>query len=223
MQATAKRGCAGGAGADFTLGASGDVMTPRQTIPLLLIAGLIVASGGRRTGSVCSSAAGCLTPPLTSPAAAVPAATIATISTAQWVSGEVRHPRAEGEAMRELRGDGVALLAEQVAVRHVVREVELDLTPEQWTALAAMTGHYQTVRQAFEATIATVSGRENLRLEIPAYPAAGDALREKFYAELRERLGEDVAAQIAQRAGAALEGYFGGFGVSVQTLDFSPG
>jgi hypothetical protein len=121
-----------------------------------------------------------------------------------------------------LGAQDAALLAEQVAVQLLVKESALDLTPEQWTAFAAVTWHYQTVRQTFEATIATVSTREKSRLEIPSYPDAGDALREKFYAELSERLGDDTAQRIADRAGAALEGYFGGFGVGVQILDFAP-
>src|SRR5207253_3064148 len=79
------------------------------------------------------------------------------------------------------------------------------------------------VRQAYEATIARAAVRENgrYRLEIPAYPIAGDALREKLGAELRERLGSAAADEITARMGSAFEGYFAGFGLSVQTLDFT--
>jgi hypothetical protein len=198
-------------------------MTPRYTVPLLLMAGLILSGGGRREASVCSSAAGCL---MATRGAWEPAETVAraaeSVALGTTVIAAGTEPAAAG-ARAGLSSDGAAILAEQVAVQLVVKGAGLDLTPEQWATLAAVTGHYQTVRQTFEATIAIVSRRNNLRVEIPVYPAAGDALREKFFGELRERLGETTAEQIAQRAGGALVGYFGGFGVGVQTLDFSPG
>jgi hypothetical protein len=59
------------------------------------------------------------------------------------------------------------------------------------------------------------------RVEIPAYAAAGDALRARFEAGLREKLGPACAAEVLARIGRKLEGYFGGFGVCVQTLDFA--
>ena len=65
------------------------------------------------------------------------------------------------------------------------------------------------------------SGR--YRLEVPAYPNAGDALRAKFDAELRAHLGENAAAEVVTHLGRALEGHFGGFGVSVQTLELAGG
>ncbi|MCX6951187.1 MAG: hypothetical protein NTV51_03245 [Verrucomicrobia bacterium] len=135
----------------------------------------------------------------------------------------VTSERARIELSPGLSPDGAALLSEQTVVRQLVKESEVALTSAQWAELAALTWQYQAVRQTFEATIATVSAQDPQRLEIPAYPAAGDALRERFYGELRERLGAEAAEAIASRAGTALEGYFGGFGVSVQTLDFGPG
>lgn len=119
-----------------------------------------------------------------------------------------------------LAADAGALLAEQAAVQLLVKDADLPLTAEQWADFAAVTSQYQAVRQTYEATIATAVAGQPQRLEIPAYPAAGDALREKFYSALRERLGPATAEVIALRAGSALEGYFGGFGVGVQTLDF---
>ena len=127
-----------------------------------------------------------------------------------------------GAEMARLSLQDETLLAEQVALQLLVQRADLELTADQWATFAAVTWHYQTVRQSFEATIATASPREMNRLEIPAYPVAGDALREKFFGELRERLGDDTAVVIFERAGSALEGYFGGFGVSVQTLEFAP-
>lgn len=197
-------------------------MTLRHVIPVTLLAALVVCGGlEKREAGECAF----LGRPATAvvePTAVVPIAPMETTATSH--ASRVGAVRSDERAVwpSRLNPEEAALLAEQVAVQLLVKDAALDLTPEQWSVLAAVTWHYQTVRQTFEATIATVSAREKFRLEIPAYPAAGDALREKFYGELRERLGDDTAQAIAGRAGAALEGYFGGFGVSVQTLDFAP-
>lgn len=120
-----------------------------------------------------------------------------------------------------LGGAETALIAEQAALQLLAKDADLDLSPRQWAAFAKATSHIQAVRQAYEASVAKVSVVEGRhRLEIPAYPAAGDALRVKFQAELREQLGPATCAEILSLLGAALEGHFAGFGVSVQTLDF---
>ncbi len=199
-------------------------MTSRHVIPVSLLAALVVVGGlAKREAGQCASAG----IPVSSVAAAksiVVAKSAPTEAKATARARVVAAMRSEEHAVlpSRLNPEEGALLAEQVAVQLLVKDAALDLSPEQWSAFAAVTWHYQTVRQTFEATIATVSARDKFRLEIPAYPAAGDVLREKFYGELRERLGEGPADAIAGRAGAALEGYFGGFGVSVQTLDFAP-
>jgi hypothetical protein len=126
-------------------------------------------------------------------------------------------------AVDVLEADQAALTAEAVALQMLARDADLQLSAEQWAAMAAVTLNIQAVRQAFEASIAMASvlEPERSRIEIPAYAAAGDALREKFRAELRIHLGEAVAADVLARLGARLEGHFGGFGVSVQTLDIA--
>lgn len=100
---------------------------------------------------------------------------------------------------------------------------DVHLSPEQWSAFAAVTAHHQAIRQAYEASVATpvLTAAGVRRLEIPAYPAAGDTLRAKYFSELGEKLGPAVADHVVARMGAALEGYFAGFGVAVQTLDFT--
>lgn len=114
-------------------------------------------------------------------------------------------------------------LAEQAALHLLARGTDLELTARQWTAFAAATAHIQTIRQTFEASLATVKQMPDgrCRLEIPAYATAGDALRSKLTAELIKQLGEETATEILIALGSKLEGYFGGFGVSVQTLDFA--
>lgn len=118
-----------------------------------------------------------------------------------------------------------AVLAEQVALQLLARDTDLALTDEQWTAFAEVSAHYQAIRHAYEATIATATrgAAGGRRLEIPIYAAAGDALRARFVTELREKLGAGAADQIEQRLGAALDGHFAGFGVSMQTLEFTAG
>jgi hypothetical protein len=122
-----------------------------------------------------------------------------------------------------LAGDMAALVAEQAELRQLA-DPELWLTEAQWSDLAAITLHHQAVRQAFEATLARVRPAPGggYRLEIPAYPAAGDALRARFHAELAEKLGAGTSAAIVAHLGDRLEGRFGGFGLSVQTVEFTP-
>lgn len=122
-----------------------------------------------------------------------------------------------------LSADASAVLAEQAALQMLATGNGLELASEQWTALAKAVLHAQAVRQAYEATIATPTwiGAGQCRVTIPAYPAAGDALRARFHRELHEALGAPVAGKIVGNLGAVLEGRFAGFGVSLQTLDFS--
>ncbi len=118
-----------------------------------------------------------------------------------------------------------AHVAEMVALQLLAQGTELELGAQQWAALAAVTAEIQAVRHAYEASIAVATWREpgRGRIEIPAYAAAGDALRARFHAGLREQLGEANAAEILAQIGARLEGHFAGFGVSVQTLEVTGG
>lgn len=122
-----------------------------------------------------------------------------------------------------LSGDPANRVGDLAELQLLAGTAGLPLTVEQWNELAALTAHHQAVRQAFEATIARVTrvGPGLCRIEVPAYPSAGDALRGKFAAEVREKFGTALAAEIEARMGTAFEGLFGGFGVGVQTVDFS--
>jgi hypothetical protein len=97
------------------------------------------------------------------------------------------------------------------------------LTEEQWRLFAGVTLHMQAVRQAFEATLAlpTLHAGGRYRLDIPAYPDAGSALKARLHYELINAVGPQPAAEIIARLGGLLEAQFGGFGVGVQTLDFT--
>lgn len=120
--------------------------------------------------------------------------------------------------------DGQAQLAEVVALQQLAGG-ELQLTPRQWATFAAVSSHFQAVRHAYEATLGEVrvTAPNQVRVEIPAYPEAGDALRARFFAELAAQMGHVAADEIGRRMGSKLEGYFAGFGVSVQTLEFEAG
>jgi hypothetical protein len=120
-----------------------------------------------------------------------------------------------------LSADAAALTAEVATLQLLAQDTDLDLSARQWSALAAVTSNIQAVRQAYEASIATAttSGPGRYRVEIPVYAAAGDGLRAKFHAELREHLGDANAAEILARLGSRLESHFAGFGVSAQTLE----
>lgn len=129
--------------------------------------------------------------------------------------------RATNLHANDLAADDAALIAETGALRALAEDTELELNGRQWSALATVTLRIQAIRQAYEASIANAAnaGPACYRVEIPAYAAAGDALRAKFHAALREELGEANATEVLEKLGARLEGHFAGFGVSVQTLD----
>lgn len=131
--------------------------------------------------------------------------------------------RSDDPAPRALAAEPAAWLAEQAELRQLA-DPGLVLTDAQWGDLAAITLHVQAVRQAFEATIARARPAPGggYRVEIPAYPNAGDALRARFHAELEGKLGAEMSAAIVAGFGDRLEGRFGGFGLSAQTLDFTP-
>lgn len=122
-----------------------------------------------------------------------------------------------------LSPDDEALMTEAIALQRLATGTDLELNTQQWSALAAATLEIQAIRQEYEASIATATlvspGR--YRVEVPVYAAAGDALRTKFHAELLEQLGEADAAEVLTQIGSRLEGHFGGFGVSVQSLDIT--
>jgi len=123
-----------------------------------------------------------------------------------------------------LAPESAALVAEIAELQSLAEGTDLELNTRQWEALGTVTLHLQAVRLAYEARIATSTalpaGRH--RIEVPAYPSAGDALRAQFHAALRSELGEANAMEILEKLGSRLEGHFVGFGVSVQTLDLSP-
>jgi hypothetical protein len=142
-----------------------------------------------------------------------------------WTEPDGARPQAVtvAQAAAPLGADASALVAEQVALQLLAKDCDLELSPRQWAALAAATAHLQAVRQAYEASLASVTRRDRgaYRLEIPAYPEAGDALRAQLHAAVREQLGPHSAEEVLARLGSALEGHFAGFGVSVQTLEFT--
>jgi hypothetical protein len=121
-----------------------------------------------------------------------------------------------------LSNDSASLLVDELALRQLAHHADLELTDQQWTDFAIVASYYQAVRQAHEASIADIVqiGERRFRLHVPPYADFGDALRENFFAALRGHLGSAATERVARQMGYALEGYFGGFGISAQTLDF---
>lgn len=122
-----------------------------------------------------------------------------------------------------LAEDERATLVEVAELQMLAQGTGLELGAAQWTALAQVTLQMQAVRQAYEADIATttVVARGRYRVDIPSYPSAGAALRTKFYATLGTQLGDAATAEVMDRLGARLEARFGGFGISVQSLEIN--
>jgi len=122
----------------------------------------------------------------------------------------------------ELSPDSAAALAEQVTLRQLAHDTDLQLSDTAWADLAAIVAHHQAIRHAHEAAIASVDRLADGRAEVhvPAYGDFGDLLRGRMFDEIARRLGADAADQVDLHLGGALEGHFAGFGVSAQTLEF---
>lgn len=125
------------------------------------------------------------------------------------------------EPVRVLATEDAALFGSVCDLQLLAEGTELKLSGRQWTSLAAAVVQLQAVRHSYEAEIARVQAvsPDRHRIEIPAYPEAGDELRRQLHRELRANLGEAVATDVIAKLGGRLEGHFAGFGVSDQTLE----
>ncbi len=116
-----------------------------------------------------------------------------------------------------------AVLAETIELQQMADGTGLELAPEQWAALAEVTRRMQVWRGVVEAEIGAVQviapGR--WRMDVPGYVETGAGMRARFFGEIDHVLGSSVAAEVIDKLGPAFEGYFAGFGVSLQTLDIS--
>lgn len=195
-------------------------MLKRRATPLLLIA--LVGVGGWTLWRQAGSEPHSTTPVLAArwekrPKPGAPLPRIVEFLTPE------RYAAAATKAPAVLSPDAAALTNETIALQLLAADTELELNARQWTALATATLKIQAIRQAYEASIARITAQApgQTRMEIPTYAVAGDALREEFHAELRAQLGEANAAEVLAQLGRKLEGHFGGFGVSVQTIDIA--
>ena len=123
----------------------------------------------------------------------------------------------------QLSSDATALVAEMCDLQLLANGTKLNLNSRQWSAFASVVLRTQTIRQTYEAEIATskVIAPGQYRVEIPAYASVGDELRGKFITDLRAELGEAVTVNVLTELGDRLEARFAGFGVSMQTLDIT--
>lgn len=126
-------------------------------------------------------------------------------------------------AVAELSAGEAAQFVALCQIRLLAADTDLDLSHREWAKLAATVAHAQAVRLNYEAEIANAEkvSAGHFRVEIPAYAAAGDELRRRFQADLRDELGETVAAEVWEKLGRRLEGSFAGFGVGSQTLEIT--
>lgn len=122
-----------------------------------------------------------------------------------------------------LSTDTNALVSEMCSLHLLADKTDLSLSSQEWSSLATVVLQAQAIRQTYEARIATTQmiGPGQYRLQIPSYVGMGDALREKFHAELRNELGDVKAGEVLAKIGGRLEAQFAGFGVSMQTLEIT--
>ena len=143
------------------------------------------------------------------------------IASVERLDFPVTSPRATKTYL--LSDDANTLVSEMCSLHLLADKADLSLSSQEWSALAAVVLQIQAIRQSYEAEIATsrVIAPGRYRLEIPAYAGVGDALREKFHADLRTELGDAKAIDVLAKLGGRLEGHFAGFGVGMQTLDIT--
>ncbi|HEU5079047.1 MAG TPA: hypothetical protein VFT72_07525 [Opitutaceae bacterium] len=117
-----------------------------------------------------------------------------------------------------------AELSRAIELNMMADRADLELSADQLSKLTEITSYFQEVRNVYEASIAKLhsqlSGRRVL-LQIPVYPAAGDNLRELYYAEIANGLGTAAAKEVRAKLGSQLENLFAGFGTSEQTLELT--
>jgi len=148
------------------------------------------------------------------------------------VGGGERDGAREGHALTlvatktvEATAEENARVAEVIELQRMAEGTGLDLAPEQWVALAEVTRRTQAVRGAVEVerAIGTEIAAGRWRMDVPGYADVGAAMRARFFWEIGEVLGAGVAVEVIDRLGPAFEGYFAGFGVSLQTLEIAAG
>lgn len=129
----------------------------------------------------------------------------------------------KAQKISSLSDDANALVSEMCTLHLLADDKDISLSAQEWSAFATVVLQIQAIRQSYEAQIANsqVIAPGRYRLEIPAYAGVGDALREKFHAELCTELGEAKAIDVLVKLGGRLEGHFAGFGISTQTLDIT--
>lgn len=122
-----------------------------------------------------------------------------------------------------LTPDAAVNFATLCDLRLLAADTALELSDAQWRELAALVAEFQAVRSNYEADIAAVTSLapDRHRLEIPAYPEAGDELRRRFEDELIGRLGSTAAVAVRENLGRQIEARFAGFGVSSQVLEIT--
>ena len=199
----------------------------RRLALILLVAAVLaggIATGRRFSGKRAATSAVAKAAVVATEARARPRVALPRGAEAASAARRIEAIAAARETAR-LSQDDAAVLAETCELQMLAQGTDLTLDSGQWTKLAGVTLELDAIRQAYEAEIATAVAVEprKFRVEIPSYAGAGAALRAKFYAELDRALGTAAAADVADRIGARLESRFGGFGLSVQTLDIAAG
>jgi|GEM_PF-3381818 hypothetical protein len=121
---------------------------------------------------------------------------------------------------RPAEGDGEKPL--EHALRSVVEAnaEELQLEPEDVDRLAAHYLEFQEVHSELVARFIEERSYQPNRVEVrvPAFPVEGKALRELFYAQMRERLSEEKAGRVVEQLGKYFEDAFHGFGAAEMQL-----
>ncbi len=117
-------------------------------------------------------------------------------------------------------GDGEQPLEQ--ALRSVVEAnaAELQLEPAEVDQLVGQYLEFQEVHSELASRFVEERSYQPNRVElrVPAFPVEGKALRELFYARVRESLPEEKAGRVVEQLGQYFEGAFHGFGAAEMQL-----
>jgi hypothetical protein len=109
--------------------------------------------------------------------------------------------------------------AKRRCVQLLAQQSEYVLSGEEVEAVSQKYAYYESVRGAFELSIAKVSASAGtLRVDIPAYPSAGAQIEQMMRRDFEQILGPDRAQGLWQLLADSLREDFAQFGTATQAV-----
>lgn len=101
---------------------------------------------------------------------------------------------------------------------------ELGLTPAQIEQVQRLYNDAHLERLELEATLARVAAIENdkIKIVIPAYPTEGKAIKDAFYQNVAQSLGQDIASKVQDTFSRQIDASMRSFGANAQLISAVP-